>query len=1040
MLNNIMTKINSEVRWSIQVLLLAVFIPLVANGATLQCSPQKGEATLNEVYVLNQNDNFLEVKIFDPAYTSYSGWKILYCADNARIGQCTTSVSNVATTMTQENVYWFTQQDVAGLNSLNANRKFTLLLVDSANRPIDRLTVNNARFRDTIDCSFYYDTTASTASNPKAITRNPDGTGDWEDAPGSGSGTVTTPGESNDGIPSVQIMADYRMDECYWDGTTGEVIDSTVTPYNGTSIGDANTTVNAGGGVCYNGNFLSNYVELPTFPHINGSRTITAWFNTKDILSGTHQRIFADDENNNNGSYALSVGDPGTGRVRFYIRGLSTVSLDTASVVAKDTWYFVAATFNSATMKKTLYIYDASGSLLNEVSQTVTGTVGTPSGKASLGGEVVGAEVANRFNGYLDEVKIFDGALYRTEIETIVNNERVGNNYDGTTRICGCTPGVIPKDGNYNAIDHVITGCSTATHWNNTLSTSILNDDINLSVLAKDIATDLPLEANITKITLMHYSDGNNNACTGTSLASTDVCTNCGLTDVDGCLSISIDKSLNQRASKCVEVLIEGKDKYDTTGVSLSESNASDNFAIRPDTYNCDGIAASTLVAEKAYSSTFNATPLNLTTRSQFYTTSSVLVSANKYMRTGELNASLSGAMSPSVLNFVDGNASAILIFNDACDVGIDLNDSNWANVDSDDTPEAQRVIHAECRRLFRPDHFLVALDRPLIENNASTGFTYLSNLSPSAKMSAWMKNLNMTLTAQGENNTTMQNYKDPSTSFYANKVTISPLITLPVKHSVATKQIDLVDANSSDITGFIFINGVATHSYEDVGFNYDRAYDTPIAPFRVDGNESFFQVNVQDRVYSSVIGEATSDSDANASFYFGRVRPSDIETTLLPVTNSLLFEVYDTGSPYTSGMQQSSLFWYVNKLHIGNNPGYVFEAVASRDTVIDNTLSGYGFIYNSVLNGQQDLDIIAASAKKSMIHLKTQEWLWYVPSSFGSAYDDGAGTDCTMHPCFNLSLINSSAFIIESGDFNGTVIPSEDRGDHHREGIKLFR
>jgi hypothetical protein len=138
--------------------------------------------------------------------------------------------------------------------------------------------------------------------------------------------------------------------------------------------------------------------------------------------------------------------------------------------------------------------------------------------------------------------------------------------------------------------------------------------------------------------------------------------------------------------------------------------------------------------------------------------------------------------------------------------------------------------------------------------------------------------------------------------------------------------------------------------------------------------------------------------------------------------------------------MHQSSLFWYINNLHTGNSAGYVFEAVPSSDTSIDNALSGYSFMYNSVLNGQQNLDIVAGSNKKSVMHLKTQEWLWYVPSSFGSAYDDGAGTDCTMHPCFNFSLINKSAFIIESGDFNGTVIPSEDRGNHQREGIKLFR
>ncbi len=1037
----LLSTFSHKVRESIQTLFVVIFLPLSANSATLQCSPQKGEATLNEVYTQNQNSNFLEVKIFDPAYSSYAGWKVLYCADNERLNQCTTSVFDVAA-MTQENVNWFRQYDVEGLKDLNKNTSFTLLLVDKTNKLIDRLTVNNANLNDTVNCSFYYDTTVSTDSNPKAIRRNPDGTGDWEDSPGTGAGTVTTPGESNDGVPSVQIMADYRMDECYWDGTAGEVKDSTATPYNGTSKGDANTTVNAGGGVCYNGNFLSNYVELPTFPHINGSRTITAWFNTKNIVSGTHQRIFADDENNNNGSYALSVGDPGAGKVRFYIRGLSSVSLDSsASVVAKDTWYFAAATFNKATMKKKLYIYDASGSLLNEVSQTVTGTVGTPSGKASIGGEVVGAEVANRFNGYLDEVKIFDGALYRTEIERILNNERVGNNYDGTTRLCGCGGGTTPKDGSFNAIDLVSSGCNAAIHWNNTLSTRVINDNIPLSVLARDSATDLPMEADITKISLVHYPDGNNNACLGTALASIDVCTNCGLTDADGCLSINIDKSFNQRASKCIEVLIEGKDKEDITGTSLSESNAGDNFAARPMTYSCDSIPASVLVAQHSYPTTFNATPLGLTTPSPFYTTSLVAVNANKYMRSGDLNTSLSGAMSPSIVNFVDGHASVALGFSDVGDVGIELNDSSWANVDSDDTLETDRVIHAECRRVFRPDHFKVELTRPLLENNA-TAFTYLSNLAGDVNMSAWVRDLNMTITAQGEANATMQNYSDPSTKYYANTVTLSPELSLPLKHSSATKRVDLVNANSSALAGFTFINGVAVYAYADVGFNYDRSYFTPVVPFIVEGSETYFAVNVQDTLYPTVVGDDNTSSDANATFYYGRLRANDIETTSAPASNPIYFEVYNNANTiYTQGMKQTSLLWYVNNLHAGDGPGSIIEASASSNTLIDAVLSGFSFTYPPVFAGIEALGITSSVSQKAMIHLATQEWLWYVPSGFGSAYDAGVGSDCTMHPCFKFSLKpGSTGLMIQSGDFNGTRVPDESRGDYLKKGIKVFR
>ena len=308
--------------------------------------------------------------------------------------------------------------------------------------------------------------------------------------------------------------------------------------------------------------------------------------------------------------------------------------------------------------------------------------------------------------------------------------------------------------------------------------------------------------------------------------------------------------------------------------------------------------------------------------------------------------------------------------------------------------------------------------------------------------MSAWAKDLNVTITAQGEANGTMSNYSAPNNRLYANDVTLSPSLSLPPKHSSATKLVDLVTEDSATIAGFSFLNGVSVHSYNDVGFNYDRSFNTPVNPFRVDGSETYFSVNVQDNTYPSVTGDDNTSSDANATFYYGRLNPSDITATLLPATNPIPLEVYDdTGSLFTSGMKQSSLFWYINDLHSGNSAGNTFEAVASSDTLIDNVLAGFAFTYNSILLGTQDLDITAASTEKGTIHLKTQEWLWYVPSGFGSAYDDGAGTDCTMHPCFKFSLIpNNSVLKIESGDFNGTVVPDVNRSDYIQKGVKLFR
>ncbi len=678
-------------------------------------------------------------------------------------------------------------------------------------------------------------------------------------------------------------------------------------------------------------------------------------------------------------------------------------------------------------------IKDADGNVVNYFNLGLGSALSTPAEVQACGLDIPCNYFMRTNSGERNFMRVPDGGCTLTD-SNWRNDTKDGSNTG--------TPPVIGRDGIYNAVDIVSAGCNAQTDWNNNIKTKIVNESFDLSILAKDIATDLPLEADITKITLLHYPAGDNSVCSGTSTFQVEVCNNCGTTDANGCLNVNVSPTFNTRASKCVEVVVEGKDKDDIGGVTLSTSSATDNFSTRPDTYSCDGIPVSPLISEHRYSSSFVAIPLSLSSPTLGYTTTAAALSAKVYMRTGELNTSLNGTMTPSALSFIDGDTGNVEIsFNDVGDIGIDINDSTWANVDSDDTFTAERIIHAECRRLFRPDHFLIQVNQPLLENN-STGFTYLSNLTPSVKMSAWARDLNVTITAQGEANATMTNYSAPNNRLYANDVTLSPLLSLPLQHSSATKLIDLIAEDSASIAGFSFVNGVSIHSYNDVGFNYDRSFNVPISPFRVDGNETYFSVHVQDNVYPSVIGEDNTSADGNATFYYGRLNPSDITATLLPVTNPLPVEVYDdSNSIHTSGFKQTTLFWYLNDLHSGNTAGNAFEAIASSNTLIDNILAGFAFSYHSVLSGVQDLDITAASSKEATVHLKTQEWLWYVPSGFGSAYDDTAGSDCTMHPCFNVSVMpNNSVLKIESGDFNGTAIPDVNRSDYIQKGVKLFR
>jgi len=233
---------------------------------------------------------------------------------------------------------------------------------------------------------------------------------------------------------SLKPIANYQMDECNWTGTIGEVKDSSENGYDGIAKNGATTSE---GKICSGGKFdgSNDYIKLSNFPNLTGARTITAWIKTLN-KNKSGQRIFADDEINGNGNYALSLGDGGSGRVRFYIRGVSQVSLDSNPVIDNNKWYFVVAIYNDITKTKRLIVYDSNGNKLEDKTQIIFGKIRIPNGTATIGGETDNGEINNRFKGYIDEVKIWNLALNDFEIDTIYNNEKNGRNFNGLNRVC----------------------------------------------------------------------------------------------------------------------------------------------------------------------------------------------------------------------------------------------------------------------------------------------------------------------------------------------------------------------------------------------------------------------------------------------------------------------------------------------------------------------------------------------------------------------------------------------------------------------------
>ncbi len=167
----------------------------------------------------------------------------------------------------------------------------------------------------------------------------------------------------------------------------------------------------------------TQWMQLATFPNITTSFSMSAWIHTTDN-SYPGQRVFQDDENNT-GGYAMSLGDGGTGMLRFYSRASDPVILDTpGNTILNNTWYYVTEVVDMAAMMKYIYVNGAlaaSGSFVN--------AWGTDSGPATMAGETALGETANRFKGQLDEIRVARKPLSAGWIATEYNNQKTPSSF-----------------------------------------------------------------------------------------------------------------------------------------------------------------------------------------------------------------------------------------------------------------------------------------------------------------------------------------------------------------------------------------------------------------------------------------------------------------------------------------------------------------------------------------------------------------------------------------------------------------------------------
>ena len=264
--------------------------------------------------------------------------------------------------------------------------------------------------------------------------------------------------------------ADYRFDECVWNGTTGEVKDSSGNNLHGTAQGNAQPSTDAiidHSGLFSNSTANTDAISVPDTdllsPHVgtNGEMTISAWVKLNayptSALQGRIPIVAKGD--NNNWEYALYIyQDHRAGFSTWQSSGSSYKEISGGNL-ALNTWYHITGVLKKGAYSR-IYV---NGTLVTESTSGFSGSTINGTSPFYIARRGSGN---NYLNGYVDEVKLFASALTQPQIQSIYDNENLGKNYDGTARTPSCC--CIPTGGNLIANPSFETLCGTSIiqTWN----------------------------------------------------------------------------------------------------------------------------------------------------------------------------------------------------------------------------------------------------------------------------------------------------------------------------------------------------------------------------------------------------------------------------------------------------------------------------------------------------------------------------------------------------------------------------------------------
>jgi len=258
----------------------------------------------------------------------------------------------------------------------------------------------------------------------------------------------------------ASLISEYRFDATSWvNGTANQVTDS-VSGFNGAAYGTQPVDGKLCNAVDLSASGISDYIDLGT-QAIDGKTdfSISFWLNSNNT-SG--QSIFSGA--NSSSYYDLVMWFNSPTDFQPYIKNNPNGNISTSSI-ADNSWHHVVWTRSGP--QNCLYR-----------DKVLQGCVSHSSAALDINKFILGQEQSSSgldprydFEGLIDEMLIFDGALSSTQITTIYDNQNSGLGHDGSARTCPIVSPVLDMrfdEASYSGTNSVLDNSGNNFHGTGT--------------------------------------------------------------------------------------------------------------------------------------------------------------------------------------------------------------------------------------------------------------------------------------------------------------------------------------------------------------------------------------------------------------------------------------------------------------------------------------------------------------------------------------------------------------------------------------------